>query len=495
MAITVLSLPDKILIRIFRFLKPNEILLNCGLVCIKWKKITRLPEQWRLLRLREGFEDSIKISKQEDLIRAFNWTFSKIEYIELPGELITNPILNELFTKCQRLTYLSLDFSNAIKLYDFNELNETTNCKQLKSFCLYLNDTKCILDGLIRKIYSPHLLTIQELHFIGKDEKNFEEDELIETISLNKLKPFMANLRVINLYKLEFIQDHHIEALSLSCNLLECVALNYCSNFKGYSLKSLIEKCGHRLETILLQNTPLENEAIHNTSWSLCKNLNDLDITSTDLNEKTMLKFLASFPSIVHLSVAYCDGFTNLVLHNLDIQDRLLKLKSFDIQNTPNLSNESVYSFISKYGNQLDGFAYTTFNSRISQQFWLNIIPLISKVKILIFGTNQFNQTLSKMHINLIIDKLARHCPSLERLQINYDPELMVQSEQSRLFIDRLISSCSHLKSITMSQGDTYELFKFYFERSNRLNVVRSSNDYLTSLICLSKNFGRLQFG
>jgi hypothetical protein len=491
---TIYSLPDKVLICIFQYLKPYEILVNCGLVCAKWKNITRSPEQWKLLRLREGFEDTFKINNEEDLNKALNWTFSRIEYIELPGELISTAILNKIFINCHRLTHLTLDFSNAIKLHDFNELNENTNCKQLKSFCLYLNDTKCVLDGLIRKVYSLHLLTIQEVHLIGKDEQNIEEDELIETISINKLRSFMDNLRVINLYKLEFIQDYHIEALSLSCKLLECVGLSYCSNFKGYSLKNLIEKCGHRLETLILQNTSLENEAILNANWSLCKSLNEVDLTSTDLNEETMLYFLASLPCIVHLSVAYCDGFTNLVLNNLDIKEKLLRLKSIDIQNTPNLSIDYVYSFIFKYGHQLNGFAYVAFNSRISQQFWLNIIPLIGSIRILIFGTSKFNSSLPKMHINLIIDKLAKYCPLLERLQISYDPEFIVHSNQSRLFIDRFINSCSRLKSLTMPQGDTYELLKFYFKRSYRFNVVRSTNEYLTCLVCLFKNFNRLQF-
>lgn len=45
-----------------------------------------------------------------------------LRYIELPIELITHTVLHELGAKCPNLTHMLLDFSTAMQLHDFNEL-------------------------------------------------------------------------------------------------------------------------------------------------------------------------------------------------------------------------------------------------------------------------------------------------------------------------------------------------------------------------------------
>lgn len=45
-----------------------------------------------------------------------------LRYIELPIELITHTVLHELGSKCPNLTHMLLDFSTAMQLHDFNEL-------------------------------------------------------------------------------------------------------------------------------------------------------------------------------------------------------------------------------------------------------------------------------------------------------------------------------------------------------------------------------------
>lgn len=45
-----------------------------------------------------------------------------LTYIELPIELITHTVLHELANKCPNLTHMLLDFSTAMQLHDFNEM-------------------------------------------------------------------------------------------------------------------------------------------------------------------------------------------------------------------------------------------------------------------------------------------------------------------------------------------------------------------------------------
>ena len=56
---------------------------------------------------------------------------SSLRYIELPMELITHPVLHELASKCPNLTIMLLDFSTAMQLHDFNDMQVSPhNSKQ-----------------------------------------------------------------------------------------------------------------------------------------------------------------------------------------------------------------------------------------------------------------------------------------------------------------------------------------------------------------------------
>lgn len=45
-----------------------------------------------------------------------------LRYLELPMELITHTVLHELASKCPNLTHVLLDFSTAMQLHDFNDM-------------------------------------------------------------------------------------------------------------------------------------------------------------------------------------------------------------------------------------------------------------------------------------------------------------------------------------------------------------------------------------
>jgi hypothetical protein len=54
--------------------------------------------------------------------------------------------------------------------------------------------------------------------FLGTYEKvEEEEEEIYEVINVHKLKSATPNLRVINLYGINFVDDSHIEAFSSNC--------------------------------------------------------------------------------------------------------------------------------------------------------------------------------------------------------------------------------------------------------------------------------------
>jgi len=47
---------------------------------------------------------------------------SSLRYIELPIEIINHTVFHELANKCPNLTHMLLDFSTAMQLHDFSEM-------------------------------------------------------------------------------------------------------------------------------------------------------------------------------------------------------------------------------------------------------------------------------------------------------------------------------------------------------------------------------------
>lgn len=92
---------------------------------------------------------------------------------------------------------------------------------------------------------------------------------------------------------------------------MECIALNFCSRYKGYSLKTLLDRC-KKLKSLLLQNTAIESAAITQVEWQHTI-LDELDLSSTDIDEQALHQMLNESPNLRYLSVGYCDGFTDQV--------------------------------------------------------------------------------------------------------------------------------------------------------------------------------------
>ncbi len=350
------TLPEKVLIRIFSFLTHTEA-LRCALVCKHWRNLSQNPKLWRTIKLRPDYDDSLHVKNMDYFLYLLNHRFNAaLEYIELPIEMITAPILHDLANKCNSLRNLTLDFSTAMQLQDFNDLNAFPCNLKMLTMCL---SEVIFLEGFMRRIYA-HLSSLEQLHLIGTCDNNSilsnahtvnvcslffkgtlessnDPDEAYETINIGKIRSYTPNLKVflffdcliestdwslsfvfllfaqiINLYGVTFIEDNHIESIASGCIHLECVALNYCSRFKGFSLKTLFNRC-KKLKSLLLQNTGIEDNAIMALDFEQTL-LQELDLNSTDLSEQVLLDFLCRLPGLVYLSVSNCDGFTDKVI-------------------------------------------------------------------------------------------------------------------------------------------------------------------------------------
>lgn len=483
------SLPEKLMLYIFSYLSHHEK-NNCALVNRNWRALAHNPKLWKALKLRPEFKDAIHVKNIEYFTYLLGHRFSStLEYIELPIDFITSSVLHELANKCTNLKYLTMDFAAAMQLQDFNDLNNFP-CN-LKSMTICLSEV-IFLEGFMRRIYS-FLSSLEILNLIGTLETSNDPDESYETINITKIKQHTPNLRVINLYGITFIEDNHIESLASSCIHLECVALYYSSRFKGYSLKPLMSRC-KKIKSLLLQNTGLENEAIKQIEWDQT-NLEELDLSSTDLDEATLLHLLNTAPNLSFLSVAYCDGFTDHVFSTLIKNKKFTNLKALDLSHTVNLNYELVFEFLKTYGNQLQGFAYAG-NNKVTEHFWLNSIKSLSNLKICIMGTNLgwFRKIACRIHVDQIMNSFALYCPWLERLEFQWDPETIRYGDNCRKFIDHTRLKCTRLKSLVLSDGEFYELVKSNFERAGRHKIVRTTTSYKSTLTSLLKFNSQLLF-
>ncbi|XP_072160465.1 F-box/LRR-repeat protein 12-like [Bemisia tabaci] len=210
---TIEKLPDKILLNIFSYLTHREI-CRMARVCKKWRVIAYDTRLWTAVSLRPEIS-GLHVGSLESLLALISIRFGpSLRYIELPIELITHTVLHELANKCPNLTHMLLDFSTAMQLHDFSEMQAFPT--KLKYLCICLSEV-IFMEGFMRKIYN-FINGLEILHLIGTYEKvEEEEEEIYEVINVHKLKSATPNLRVINLYGINFIDDSHIDAFSSNC--------------------------------------------------------------------------------------------------------------------------------------------------------------------------------------------------------------------------------------------------------------------------------------
>ncbi|VDP70758.1 unnamed protein product [Schistosoma mattheei] len=286
-----------------------------------------------------------------------------------------------------------------------------------------------------------------------------------QVINISKIKAHTPNLRVINLFGINFIEDSHVELLASNCIHLECVALNFCLNVKGSSFTLLIANC-KKLTTLLLEHCGLKDEFMMAVPWEnsgIC----EIDITSTELSAECLENFLTRIPYFTYLAAGHTDFFTDHILNTLCDSGKFKQVKAIDLSHTPALNEQSITNLLKLHGHQLHGLMLHG-KATLAEYFWTTVIPYL--------------------------ESFAGYCPNLEALEIQWDPDTIRFSDKSRKFIDRIRIKCPRLKSLTLSDGKYYEMVKGNFERAECPRVVRTTTTYITSIISLLKRYKDLRF-
>lgn len=486
-------LSDEVILRIFSHL-PHKETLRISTVCKRWHKIASDSRLWSQVSLRPEIS-GLHVTNADLLADVIGQRFgSSLKYIELPIELITHTILHELASKCPNLNQILLDFSTAMQLHDFNALYSFPT--KLHTICICLSEV-IFMEGFMRKIYN-FINGLEVLHLIGTYERAVEHseeesEEIYEVINIHKLKAAVPNLRVINLFGINFIDDSHVEAFASSCTDLEYLGLNFCSKFTGSSLPILLQKC-KRLTSLMMQQTMLQDEHVMSVEWDKT-NLRELDITGTELAESTLIYLLTRIPSLRYLSAGQQDGFTDQVLKEYLEKGNIKSLVAVDFDCNENLTDEILLHFVKCIGPNLRGLRLSGI-PQLTEPFWLAILPVLRSIRILVMGmpVGCCQKIQQKIHIDALIDAIANRCQFVQRLEVSWDSETLRFSDRSSKAVDLIRLKCLDLGCWVLSDGKYFEMVKSNFERADRKTVVRSSINCRVTLVYLLMHYKNLIF-
>ncbi|CAL1688256.1 unnamed protein product [Lasius platythorax] len=482
---TIEKLPDKVLLNVFCYLSHREI-CRVARVCKRWRQIAYDTRLWKHVSLRPEIS-GLHVSSLENLLHLISVRFGpSLRYIELPIELITHTVLHELANKCPNLTHMLLDFSTAMQLHDFSEMQAFPT--KLKYMCICLSEV-IFMEGFMRKIYN-FINGLEILHLIGTYEKvEEEEEEIYEVINVHKLKSATPNLRVINLYGINFVDDSHIDAFSSNCIQLECLAVNFCAKVTGSTMKTLFQR-SRRLRCLLMQGTNLQSEFVMQVEWEK-SSIQELDVTATDLSTECLIDMLTRIPGLRFLSAGQLNGFNDSVMKAWTEVGNPRNLIALDLDSSDNLSDDALHKFLSRHGHQLYGLALSGM-PHITDQLWQSVLPILTNAKILVMGTQE--RLGVNIHVDQLMDAIANNCLNLERLELRWDPENLRFSDKSQKAIDVLRVKCIKLRCLSLSDGRYCEIVKANFERADRLTVVRTITCCRVSNYYLLQNYKDLIF-
>lgn len=393
------------------------------------------PILWRSVSFR-GSHGGLQVTNIDQFIHLIGERFSEVTTLELATDLITPNVLHELANRCPKLRDLTLDFSTAMQLHDFTDLQSFPS--RLRSLTLCLSEN-IFLEGFLRKVYT-FISSVEILHVIGTYEKvEDEEEEVYETVNFHKLKQYLPSLRVVNLWGVPFVTDEHVDSLSSNCARLECLCVNYCNKVRGSCLKLVLQRCKH-LKTLFLAHAKLDDKTMQSIEWEKTR-IEELDIRGTELSTETIISMLTRLQHVRLLDASWLENFTDQVLEAWIQSGTISNIQYLNLDTCDSLSETALTELVMRYGHQLHGLILGG-HDKLLEYFWMNMIPKLKNIRIIVMGIAEdcCPKVIAKIHIDQFIDCIAQNCPRLTRLEIRWDDETLRFSDKSRyVILERLL--------------------------------------------------------
>jgi len=171
---------------------------------------------------------------------------------------------------------------------------------------------------------------------------------------------------------------------------------------------------------------------------------------------------------------------------------KMSTLRALDVDSSDNITEDMLNKFIGRYGEQMEGLCFSGMG-HVTDSLWNSGLNKLSNARILVMGTSE--NITTKIHVDQMIDLLAKYCPRLERLEFRWDNDTLRFSDKNQKAIDLLRTRCLSLKSLVLCDGKLYEIMKGNFERADRRSVIRTTVNSRVTIHYLLKDFEELLFG
>jgi len=226
--------------------------------------------------------------------------------------------------------------------------------------------------------------------------------------------------------------------------------------------------------------------------WEQAHALTELDLTATDLPSTTLTDLLTRVPALQWLAAGQLDGMNDNVLSQWMVSGKCSSLRSLDLDSSDNISEDMLAKFIERFGSQLEGLALSGMG-HVTDSLWNSCLAKLPNARILVMGTSE--RITTKIHVDHMVDSLAKFCPKLERLEFRWDNDTLRFSDKNQKAIDLLRTRCLGLKSLVLCDGKLYEIMRGNFERADRRSVIRTTVNSKVTTMYLLANFEELLFG
>lgn len=154
----------------------------------------------------------------------------------------------------------------------------------------------------------------------------------------------------------------------------------------------------------MLLTSGLLSEHVQAVEWEKTQ-LQELDITGTDLSSECLIDLLTRIPALRWLSAGQQDNFTDSVTHStrkssclaftvyhvaqvlraFADQGNARSLIALDLDRCESLSEDALYKFLIRFGPQLRGLILSGI-PHVTDQLWTGILPSLRHLKILVTG-------------------------------------------------------------------------------------------------------------
>ena len=114
-------------------------------------------------------------------------------------------------------------------------------------------------------------------------------------------------------------------------------------------------------------------------------NLQEIDITGTELTTECLIDFLTRVPTLRYLGAGQQDALNDLVMKEFIEKGNYKDLIALDVDRNENLSEEMLETFLRLQGPKLRGLQLSGI-PHLAEQFWVSITPLCKNLEILIIG-------------------------------------------------------------------------------------------------------------